>query len=100
MVPAGPYEGIGGQDGFPRWADYEAEKTSDTVILKAKRSDGGLKLSKEFVLGESVLTTISTILISSGEERTSMGEHVYFSLEGEELEGLKVNGRSLDKLLG
>ena len=106
MVPAGPYEGIGGQHGFPRWADYDVTPMLDTesgekqVALNANRSDQGLALSKRFVLSPSVLTTHTTITGGENVEHTSMGEHIYFSLQGESFDGLKLNGQSLDELLG
>ena len=70
MVPAGPYEGIGGQHGFPRWSDYHEFSLNDGpdgqkyIALQAKRSDSGLSLTKVFGLTESILTTTSTIASS------------------------------------
>lgn len=107
MVPAGPYEGIGGQHGFPRWSDYHEFPLNDgpngekQVAVQAKRSDNGLSLVKAFELTANSLTTHTTIRSSEDTaEETSMGEHIYFTLVDENFEGLEVNGKSLDKLLG
>lgn len=106
MVPAGPYEGIGGQHGFPRWADYHVFPLNDgpsgekRVAVQAMRSDKGLSLDKSFELTESALTAHTTIGSSATAEATSMGEHIYFSLADENFEGLKINGHTLDELLG
>lgn len=107
MVPAGPSEGIGGQHGFPRWSDYHKFLLTDTsdgekqVAIQAKRSDNGLSLEKIFLLDESALTTFTTIRSSEETtEETSIGEHIYFSLPDEKFDGLKINGQSLDELLG
>ena len=107
MVPAGPYEGIGGQHGFPRWADYDVTQLDDTaegykqMLLRAKRPDDGLALEKTFVLGEGALTTITRISNPSDMvEQTSMGEHTYYSLDAENFDGLRLNGQDLDELLG
>jgi hypothetical protein len=107
MVPAGPYEGLGGQHGFPRWSDYHEFLLNDgpngekRTALQAMRSDNGLSLSKTFVLTESALTTHTTIRSSSEtSEDTSVGEHIYFSLADGKFDGLTVDGKSLDELLG
>jgi hypothetical protein len=107
MVPAGPHEGIGGQHGFPRWSDYHEFPLEDgpndekRVAVQAKRSDNGLSLVKYFELTESTLTAHTTIRAEDDTaETTSMGEHMYFSLADEEFDGLKINGQTLDELLG
>lgn len=102
MVPAGPYEGIGGQHGFARWADYDEARASDTeTTLTARRSDGGLGLSKRFELDSAALMTVTAITNPQEQpERTSLGEHIYFALAEGKIEGLKLNGQSLDELLG
>ncbi len=107
MVPAGPYDGLGGQHGFPRWSDYHEFSIADRpngekqISLQAKRSDNGLSLVKMYGLTASTLTTRTTITSSEDKvEHTSMGEHLYFSLADERLDGLKVNGQSLDELVG
>lgn len=107
MVPAGPYEGLGGQHGFPRWSDYYEFPSVDGlngdkyIAIQAKRSDDGLSLSKTFELTESTVTSHTTIASSEDStEHTSMGEHLYFSLENENMNGLAINGKSLDELLG
>lgn len=107
MTPVGPSEGIGGQHGFPRWADYHEFSRTDgpnrekRVAFQAKRSDDGLALSKGFELTPSSLLSHTTIQNSNSDpEYTSIGEHFYFSLAGEQSEGLKVDGKTLDELLG
>ncbi len=107
MMPAGPYDGIGGQHGFPRWSDYhefilpDGPRGQKNMSLQAKRLDNGLALAKTFELSGSALTTCTTIMSSEEKtEHTSMGEHLYFSLEDENTKGLLINGKSLDELLG
>lgn len=106
MVPAGPYDGIGGQHGFPRWADYDVRKLPETaegeqqMTFGVKRADAGMTLSKTFVLTDFSLTTVTAIKAGGEVENTSLGEHIYFLLEDENLVGLVINGQSLDELLG
>lgn len=108
MTPVGPYEGIGGRHGFPRWADYKVFTLEDGpdgekgVAYQAKRLDTGLALAKLFELSDSSLSTI-TSLHNPGDkpENTSLGEHLYFSLEGGQISGLRVDdGLEIDDLLG
>jgi len=107
MSPVGPSEGIGGQHGFPRWADYrvfslgEGDDGEKRVAIQAKRSDDGLAIAKTFELSDSALSTHTTLFNSeSNLVKTSIGEHLYFSLLSENFEGLKLDGKSLDELLG
>ena len=107
MLPAGPSEGIGGQHGFPRWADYRVSAGEDgpnhekNTLFTALRSDGGLALEKSTTLSASSLESHTTIQNPGvGTVKTSIGEHYYFNLANENFEGLKVNGKSLDELLG
>lgn len=106
MSPVGPYDGIGGQHGFPRWADYkefpqdDAENSKRTAF-QAKRSDSGPALAKTFDLTDSALEVDTVINNPSGQKlETSAGEHLYFTLTDENFTGLTLNGVSLDELLG
>lgn len=107
MSPVGPYDGVGGQHGFPRWADYKEFPLADSddgekhAAFQAKRSDSGLALAKTFKLSNSALT--SDVVIHNPDatpEHTSLGEHLYFSLANENFSGLTVNSLTLDELLG
>lgn len=109
MSPAGPSEGIGGQHGFPRWADYQEFPLDDgtngekRVIFEALRSgsDGGIALSKAFEVANNKLSSHTTLFNPGiSAEQTSIGEHYYFTLEDERSAGIKLNGKSLDELLG
>lgn len=107
MSPVGPSEGIGGQHGFPRWADYhEFERTDGEhgekrVAFQAKRSDIGLGLSKAFEMNSSSITSTTTIHnYEASPAQTSLGEHLYFRLIDENSHGLRVNGLTLDELFG
>jgi hypothetical protein len=107
MVPAGPYDGIGGQHGFPRWSDYHEFPVADgtdgkkVAAIQAKRSDQGFSLIKDLELTDSALTMRTTVRSSDVEpEQTSIGEHLYFALEDERFDGLQLNGQTLDELLG
>lgn len=107
MTPVGPYDGIGGQHGFARWADYHAfyldaeDDSTESVSMQAKRIDGGLTLTKVFELTDSTLTTKAIAQNPSDTpHRTSIGEHLYFMLSKENFSGLTINGHTLDELLG
>ncbi len=106
MSPVGAYKDIGGQHGFPRWAEYHEFRLPDgphgerRTSLQAMRSDRGLSIARAFELTPSALTIISSIRNSSQESAsTSLGEHLYFVLPNEETAGLQVNGGSIDDLL-
>lgn len=107
MSPIGKYEGIGGQHGFARWADYhefpliDGENGEKRVSFQAKRSDNGLGLYKFCELQDNCLTS-ETVFSNNGPEteNTSIGEHFYFALENESLDGLLLNGSRLDEILG
>jgi galactose mutarotase-like enzyme len=107
MMPVSKSEGVGGQHGYPRWADYHVFEASSNgpdskrIGLQAKRSDLGLGLSKIFDITENALTTRTTVTnYETSAARTSLGEHLYFNLPDENTEGLTVNGETLDELLG
>ncbi len=111
-VPAGPYDGVGGQHGPFRWADYHEFPLDDIPVthehpyierrvgLQAMRSDMGLTLSKEVLLSESTLTRRTTVYNSLPVlEETSIVSHDYFALAEGNMEGLTINGKSIDELL-
>ena len=108
MSPVGPSEEIGGQHGFPRWADYHSfpvanggQASDSRIAIQAKRSDTGLSVAKIFELSDSALLTNTTLFNSeSNVSNTSLGEHLYFLLTDEDFNGLRVDGKSLDELLG
>ena len=63
--------------------------------------EGGLLLEKFFSLSPSSLESHTKVSnLDPVTERTSLGEHKYFNLEGGNFEGLKINGKTLDELLG
>jgi hypothetical protein len=107
MSPVGPYDGLGGQHGFPRWADYHVFSQVDTeddhkrVSMQAKRPDNGTSLAKVFELSDNALLT-STVVANPSEKTiaTSVGEHLYFSLEKEVMSGLTINGEAIDDIFG
>lgn len=107
MLPAGPSDGIGGQHGFPRWADYHAfpvvpgKNGRDRLALQAMRSDDGLAISRIFELSESAMT-ITNRVHNPGQnpETTSIGEHLYFDLPGGDFESIRVDGKSIEELMG
>lgn len=101
MSPVGPNSGIGGQHGFPRWADYHAFPLPDSssgekcIAFQAKRSDTGLSMVKVIELaGTSMSTEIATYNSHPEPEATSLGEHLYFNLKGEHSRGLTVDGKN------
>lgn len=107
MSPVGKSEGIGGQHGFPRWADYHTFVQRDgpgerrNIAFQAERSDLGQGIAKLFELETNRLVSVTKASNYEAEPlRTSLGEHFYFSLPDEDVNGLKVNGQSLDRLFG
>jgi galactose mutarotase-like enzyme len=107
MSPVGPNEGIGKQHGFPRWADYHRFAQDDgsegerQVSFQAKRPDDGLGISKSFELMPTMLVSETTVFNPGSQPAaTSLGEHYYFALQDEQLEGVTVNSLPLDYLLG
>jgi len=107
MMPVSKSEGVGGQHGYPRWADYHEFELLDSieggkrVSFQAMRSDFGPGLAKVFELSESRLVT-HTIAMNYEDDfiHTSLGEHLYFSLDGEKVDGLLVDGKTLDESIG
>lgn len=106
MSPVGPYKGIGGQHGYPRWADYqklfqeEGLAGEHRTVLQAKRSDDGLSLARELVLDATSLQITNTIRSSvDTPTSTSFGEHFYFRLTDETSKGLRFDGAPLDDFL-
>jgi len=58
-------------------------------------------MSKLYELTGNSLTMHTTIRNSEAQEvNTSIGNHLYFPLAGEDFEGLLINDKSLDDLLG
>jgi len=107
MMPVGPSSDIGGRHGFPRWADYhevsrnESDDGHKQIALQAGRSDMGLGLAKMFEISDRFIITNTTAFNSEDESvRTSLGEHLYFNLINEKVDGLMVEGVTLDNLLG
>jgi galactose mutarotase-like enzyme len=104
MSPAGPFEGPGGQHGFPRWADYRVTEQSDEsgkLTLETHRSDDRIMLKKAFELSDHALVSHTTVY-NPGEDtfRTSLGEHYYYPLPDNSTDGLTINGHDIDSLLG
>lgn len=107
MSPVGPNEGLGGQHGIARWADYkefelqDGENGEKRVSFQAKRSDTGLGIVKVFEISDSALVSNTTVFSSEEEPiNTSLGEHLYFNLTNKSAEGLLINGQTLDEVLG
>ena len=107
MMPVGSSKGIGGGHGFARWADYKELPLADgpagekQIAIQAKRPDNGLSLTKSFRLTGSALTSLTNVYNpGTTAERTSLGEHLYFDLAGEQFEGFRINGQTLDELMG
>jgi len=106
MSPVGPYDGIGGQHGFPRWAGYHEFQLPDgpsgerRVSMQAMRSDEGLSMTRGYALFGSGLSIASTVRNSTeAAERTSLGEHLYFWLPNQDAAGLRLDHLPLDERL-
>lgn len=108
MMPVGPYEGAGGQHGFPRWASYsQTERDAalgayDYGVLEAQMYDLPLTLERSYELNPRQFHVSATVQNNSRYSRhTSMGEHYYFNLPGgpDSVEGVTVEGYSIGDLL-
>lgn len=108
MVPFGPYDGLGGQHGFARWADYEKvlyETTPSGVqrlILESVQRDGSLSLTRSFELSSGSVCIQNTVHNAAPirSRHTSIGEHAYFNLTGGDPSGLLLDNKGLDELFG
>jgi len=107
MMPVSHSKGVGGRHGYPRWADYhefyqlDGDDGEKRVSFQAKRSDYGPGLTKVFELTDSRLTMCSIVTnYESDPVKTSLGDHTYFNLPNEDIAGLRVNGKTLEELLG
>jgi hypothetical protein len=107
MTPVGPSKELGGQHGFARWADYHLFPQMNgagerrNIAFQAERSDLGQGVTKQFELETNRLVIVTEAFNYEPEPlQTSLGEHLYFSLPGENIDGLKLNGSSLDESFG
>lgn len=108
MVPYGPYEGLGGQHGFARWADYRQvlyetrASGAQRLILESVQHDGSLSLTRSFELSSDSVSIQNTVHNSapSRNRHTSIGEHAYFNLTGGDPSGLLLDNKGLDELFG
>ena len=107
MLPVGPSAGIGGQHGYPRWADYHEfylepdDSGAQRMSLQAKRSDMGLAVAKLFSLSQHELITRTTVSNPAGTRaRTSLGEHLYFRVSEGQIPNITLNDNSIDDVLG
>lgn len=104
MSPAGPYEGIGGQHGFARWADYQETGGSSSakhhrVMFQAVTPAHYLGVHESFELRKSELVTTTSVENHTPEtHNTSIGKHWYFSRTAED-GSLLINDQSVDELL-
>jgi galactose mutarotase-like enzyme len=107
MMPVGPSEGVGGQHGFLRWADYEitylnnSERDFGFVTLEADTAGSRLRVARNYALSAAQLL-LTTIVENNGAAplRTSLGEHLYFALpEGAGVEDIRIDQTPIDELL-
>lgn len=105
MMPVGPSDGVGGQHGFPRWVDYNPTDRArgagvESLSVYAELPRDMTPFTRTFRLRPSRLS-VSTSVTALGEPiSTSIGHHDYYSLEDGDYDGLTLNGRSIDELLG
>lgn len=130
MMPVGPYGGPGGQHGALRWIDHEVFESVSSPAHASMRTEASLPRSmtsftRQFYLQPGSLTVMSQIALPDGpgdqihpsdtfppdadlgrhsflehEVQTSLGDHNYFIMAGENPEELLINGQNLDNLLG
>lgn len=95
MTPFGPYEGPGGQHGFPRWVNYTSvEDGEGQLSLISNTPAQGPRLAREFILGSSRLITLTTLAHGTEDMQTSMGEHYYFRNTHDPAE-IEMNGQMI-----
>jgi hypothetical protein len=110
MMPVGPHDGVGGQHGFPRWADYRAEALYSErpdfgfAHLIAEVADYPVNTSRVMSLspGKLILSTCiqNNHPEGSGAMDVSLGEHLYFAMpQGATVGDVTINGETLDQLL-
>lgn len=117
MMPVSDSEkqGLGVKHGYPRWLEYHGISLDDDEdgkkqlafqadeCLESNLADNtNLGFAKVFKLGKSTLD-IETIVHNNDKSElahTSLGEHLYFNLAGRNTNGLRVDGHTLNELLG
>lgn len=104
MMPVGPYDGIGGQHGYPRWVDYhpvfESHQSGHLLQLEPTLPEGMPQLMRSFQLYPSNVRMATHLTTHKEGVRTSIGHHDYYPLENGDYLGLAFNGGSIDDLIG
>lgn len=92
MSPVGANNGLGGQHGIYRWCDYSiTAQTSDSFTICSQVPDEYPRLQKMIQVSKQGLTMCTTIANQTAQTiHTSLGEHLYWYLEGGKSAGLKV----------
>lgn len=84
MSPAGPSEGLGGQHGPARWADFGVANEGPSSVQLRTEPIQGREYGRELYLQESKLEVRSSVHNTTDQEyHTSLGEHFYFALDNE-----------------
>jgi hypothetical protein len=103
MSPVGPYEGIGGQHGLPRWMDYlvSVDRTASYISMQSSTDQAApMMFERNFTLrGDSLTTTNIAVNARKSTNHTSIGDHAYYAVPRTSLEGLLINGKSIDDAL-
>jgi galactose mutarotase-like enzyme len=102
MCPVGVYSRLGSQHGFSRWVDYKTTGSSDNwVEFQADSNYDGLLSTRRFEINNHLFIITSTIKnVTSSIIKTSLGEHLYFNLDGLDTTDLRFNGQFLDEMFG
>ena len=115
MSPVGPSDGVGGQHGLPRWADYRIfkpdENPNNGLYCQAKRNDvREPTILRAVELPEPSKLVITNVLQSNRHERAvdldeqskqraSMGEHVYLACRESEIGQIVIDGLYIQDIL-
>ncbi len=107
MHPVGPHDEQGGNQGVARWLDYRRDARADHYIrelitMEAFTPQGGPRITRHLRLNHIGFIVSSVVDNSEGDRflDTSIGERLYLDHDGEDPEGLRINGMTPDLLFG
>lgn len=107
MFPVGVHNGLGGQDGVPRWIDYVPDDlglsfTTHMVSLMGVTPPGHPGISRHFALTQSglVVSTVVSNLHGTEDLHTSIGERLYFVDREKDPESLKISDMPIERFFG
>lgn len=107
MFPVGAHDGLGGQDGVPRWIDYKSDTpgmsfTTHMISLMGVTPPGHPQISRHFAItrGGLVISTVVSNLHGTEDLHTSIGERLYFVDRESDPENLKISDIPIERFFG